>query len=106
MNIYLIGVIILTILGGRLLTLFGYSIKTFKSIDLIIFFDKNKINTEKALKMVGNTIVATGLLIFIIGVLGIFLTPAFLGEILLAQILILTLSLLLTTYQLKLFCKR
>lgn len=101
-----IGVIMVTILAGGLLTIFGYSIKHFKAIDLVLSFDETKHDKEKVIKTFGNNILVTGLIILIIGVVGIFVIKNFLGIIMSIQMIILILNFLFTVFRLNTYCKK
>lgn len=101
-----LGVTIVTILAGGLLTLFGYSIKHFKTIDLVLSFDENKHDKEKIIKTFGNSLLVTGLIILIIGIIGIFIIRNFLDIIMSIQVFILILNVLFIIFQLNTYCKK
>lgn len=102
----LIGILMLALLGGGIVTFIGAIIKFFNAGDILNFYDDEKHDKEKVSKLVGNDLFYTGLGVIFIAVLGILLSSKYYPHIILTQVSILVAGCLLSCYHLFWTCKK
>ena len=94
-----IVLLIVTILMGGILTGIGAIIKTQNAGDMINGFDDNRDDKDKVSRIMGKSLLYTGLLEIMVGLMGILFLDKYLKEVGIIQVIIVCVGLGIGTYR-------
>lgn len=94
----LTGIWFCAFLGGGLLTFIGSIVKFFNAGDILNFYDEKKHDKDKVSKIVGNDMIYTGLGVFFIAIISIFLSDKYYYAMMMTQIAVIIIGLLVSLY--------